>query len=125
MVQVNSLSRGVNWIERVEKDNENQVMLKKKWLEIRVIEKGQLLIKRVEKEIIEKIKKLETKDDKVIKTVEEIKKARVKVLRNNKQQIENKLVLKKEKVCILKNKSLRLKIIQLYHNIPIARYKRQ
>jgi len=84
MVQVNSLSREVNWIERVEKDNENQVMLKKKWLEIRVIEKGQLLIKRVEKKIIEKIKKLETKDNKVIKTVEEIKKARVKVLRNNK-----------------------------------------
>jgi len=42
------------------------------------------LIKRVEKEIIEKIQKLETKDDKVIKTMEEIKKARVKVLRNNK-----------------------------------------
>ena len=125
MVQVNSLSRGVNWIERVEKDNENQVMLKKKQLEIRVIEKGQLLIKRVEKEIIEKIQKLETKDNKVIKTVEEIKKARVKVLRNNKQQIENKLVLKKKKVYILKNKSLRLKIIQLHHNIPITRYKRQ
>ena len=31
-------------------------MLKKKWLEIRVMEKGQLLIERAKEEIIEKIK---------------------------------------------------------------------
>ena len=42
-------------------------MLKKEWLEIRVIEKEQLLIERTEKEIIEKIKKSEAKDDKVVK----------------------------------------------------------
>ena len=49
-------------------------MLKKEWLEIRVVEKGQLLIERVKKEIIEKIKKLEAKDDEIVKVVEEIKK---------------------------------------------------
>ena len=59
-------------------------MLKKKWLEIRVMEKEQLLIERAKEEIIKKIKKLEAKDDEVIKTVEEIKKDRVKVLRNKK-----------------------------------------
>jgi len=59
-------------------------MLKKEWLEIRVMEKRQLLVKRVEEEIIERIKKLEVKDDKVVKAVEEIKKTRVKVLRNDK-----------------------------------------
>jgi len=42
-------------------------MLKKKWLEIKVIEKGQLLIERTEKEIIEKIQKSKAKDDKVVK----------------------------------------------------------
>jgi len=36
-------------------------MLKKKWLEIRAMEKEQLLIERAEKEIIEKIKKIESK----------------------------------------------------------------
>ena len=36
-------------MERVEKDNENQVMLKKEWLEIRVIKKKQLLIERAKK----------------------------------------------------------------------------
>ena len=40
------------------------------------------MIKGAEKEIIEKIKKSEARDDEVIKVVEEIKKARVKVLRN-------------------------------------------
>jgi len=84
MERVDSLNRRADWAEEVEKDKENRVMLKKEWLEIRAIEKGQLLIKRAEEEIIKKIKKLEVKDDKVIKTVEEIKKARVKILRNKK-----------------------------------------
>jgi len=37
----------------VERDNKNQVMLKE-WLEIKVMEKEQLLIEGTEKEIIEK-----------------------------------------------------------------------
>jgi len=43
--------------------------------------------------------------------VEEMKKVEVKVLRNNKWKIENKLVLKKGKIYVLKNESLRLEII--------------
>jgi len=53
-------------------------------LEIRAITKRQLLIEKAEKEIIEKIKKSEAKNNKIVKTVEEIKKTRVKVLRNDK-----------------------------------------
>ena len=47
------------------------------------MEKGQLLIERAKEEIIEKIKKSEVKNDEMAKVVEEMKKARVKVLRNN------------------------------------------
>ena len=47
------------------------------------MEKGQLLIERAKEEIIEKIKKSEVKNDEMVKVVEEMKKARVKVLRNN------------------------------------------
>ena len=54
--QADSLSRRVDWVEGVKRDNKNQVMLKKKWLEIRVMEKEQLLIERAKEEIIEKIK---------------------------------------------------------------------
>ena len=95
----------------MERDNENQVMLKKEWLEIRVIEKEQLLVEEVKKEIIEKIKKLEAKDGEVVKIVEEIKKTGIKVLRNNEWQIEDELVLKEVKVYVLKDGSLRLEII--------------
>jgi len=56
--------------------------LKKEWLEIRVMEKGQLLIEGAKEEIIEKIKKLEAKDNEVVKMIEEIKKIGVKILRN-------------------------------------------
>jgi len=47
-------------------------MLKKKWLKIRVIEKGQLVIKRVKEEIIEKIKKLEAKNNEIVKVVKKM-----------------------------------------------------
>ena len=49
-----------------------------------------------------------------------MKKAGVKVLRNEKWQIEDNLVLKEEKVYIPRNEKLRLEIIWLHHNTPIA-----
>jgi len=83
------------------------------------------LIEGAEEEIMEKIKKSKAKNDEMVKMVEEMKKAGVKVLRNNKWQIEDNLVLKKKKIYILKSKSLRLEIIQLHHNIPIVRHREQ
>ena len=91
-------------------------MLKKKQLEIRVIKKRQLLIEGVEKEIIEKIKKSEVKDNKVIKAVEEMKETGVKVLRNDEWQIKDNLVLKEGKVYVPRDENLRLEIIQLHHD---------
>ena len=61
-------------------------MLKKKWLEIRAMEKGQLLIEGAEEEIIKKIKKSEARNNEVIKAVEEMKKVEIKVLRNDEWQ---------------------------------------
>ena len=43
-----------------------------------------MLIKRAKEEIIEKIKKLEVKDDKIVKVLKEMKMAGVKVSRNDK-----------------------------------------
>jgi len=67
---------------------------------------------------------LKAKDNEVVKTVKEMKKTEVKVLRNDKWQIEDKLVLKEGKVYVLKNEELRLEIIRLHHDILIAEYKR-
>ena len=89
------------------------------------MEKEQLLIERAKEKIIEKIKKLEVKDDNVVKAVEEMKKARVKVLRNDKWQIEDELVLKEGKMYIPKDKELRLEIIWLYHDTLIAEHREQ
>ena len=61
----------------------------------------------------------------MVKTVEEMKKVEVKVLRNKEWQIEDELVLKKRKVYVPKDESLRLEIIQLHHNVLIARYEGQ
>ena len=57
-----------------------------------------------------------------MKVVEEMKKAGVKVLRNEEWQIEDDLVLKEGKMYMLKNDKLRLEIIQLHHNTLIAGY---
>ena len=83
MKQTDSLSKKLDWAEDIEKDNQNQVMLKKKQLEIRVIENKQLLIEGAKEEIIEKFKKSEKKNNEIVKVVEEMKKAGVKVLKND------------------------------------------
>ena len=77
--KADSLSKRVNWVEGVEQDNKNQVMLKGEWLEVRAMEQ---LVEELEEEIVKKIKETRDKDEEVIKVVEEIKKAGVKMLRN-------------------------------------------
>ena len=59
------------------------------------------------------------KDEEV---VEEMKNAGVKVLRGNEWQVEGNLVLKEERIYILKNEELRVEIIWLYYNIPAPEY---
>ena len=54
-----------------------------------------------------------------------MKKAGVKVLRNDEWQIKNELVLKKGKKCISKDESLRLEIIWLHYYTLIAEYEEQ
>ena len=49
-----------------------------------------------------------------------MKKAKVKVLQGDEWQIEGDLVLKGSKVYVLKDEELRVEIIQLHHNVPIA-----
>ena len=117
MGKADSLSRRVDWAERVEKYNENQVMLKKKWLEVRAMEQ---LIEGLEEGIVKKIKEARDKDEKVIKVVEEMKKAGVKILRDEEWKIEEGLVLKEGRVYVPKNEKLRMEIIRLHHDTLIA-----
>ena len=119
MGRADSLSRRVDWAEGVERDNENKVMLKEEWLEVRAMEQ---LVEGLGEEIVKKIKEARDKDEEVIKAVEEMKKAGVKMLRNEKWQVEEGLVLKEGRVYVPKDEKLRVEIIWLHYDMPIAEH---
>ena len=106
----------------MERDNENQVMLKREWIEFRAMEQ---LVEGPEEEIVKKIKKARDKNEEVIKTVEEMKKVEVKMLRDEEWQIEEGLVLKEERVYVPKDEKLKVEIIWLHHNMLIAKHREQ
>ena len=122
MGRADSLSRRVDWAEGVEKDNENQVMVKEEWFKVRVMEQ---LIEGPDEGIIKKIKEARDKDEEVINVVEKMKKAGVKTLRDEEWQIEEELVLKEGRVYVPKEKKLRTEIIWLHHNTPIVGHEGQ
>ena len=74
---------------------------------------------------MKRIKEARDKDEEVIKVVEEIKKAGVKMLRDKEWQIEKGLVLKEGRVYVPKDEKLRVEIIQLHHDMPIAGHEGQ
>jgi len=78
------------------------------------------LVEGPEEEIVKRIKEVRDKDEEVIKMVEEMKKAGVKMLRDEEWQIEEGLVLKEGRVYVLKDEKLRVEIIRLHHDMPIA-----
>ena len=105
----------------MEGDNKERMLLKPEW--VRNIQAGEVIVEGVD--ILEKIRKSEAKDDKVIKAVEEMKKAGVKMLRDEEWREENGLMLKKEKVYVPKDKALRVEIIRLHHDTPMGGHEGQ
>jgi len=71
-------------------------------------------------DILERIRRSEARDDEVIKEVEEMKKAGVKMLRDEEWKKEDSLMLKEGKVYMPKDKALRVEVIRLHHNTPIG-----
>ena len=118
MEKVDSLSRRPDWKVEVENDNENQKLIKEEWVR-EIIE---VVVKEPETMLLEKIKKARGKDKEVVKVVEEIKKVGIKNLREEEWEIERDLVLKKGKMYVPKDKELRMEIVWLHHNMPVAEY---
>ena len=77
----------------------------------------EVVVEGPEVDIVEKIKKARSKDEDVVRVVEEMKKVGVKELQGNEWQIEGELVLKEGKVYIPKNKELRTEVIWLHHDV--------
>ena len=119
MVKADGLSRRLDWKVGIEKDNENQVFIKDCWLH----SLHEVIIKELEVEIVEKIKKARGKDEEVVSVVEEMKKTGVKMLQGEEWQVKGDLVLKEGKMYVLKDEELRIEIIQLYHNIPVVGHR--
>ena len=78
----------------------------------------EVVVEGPEVEIVEKIRKARSKDKDVVRVVEEMKKVGVKELRGNEWKIEGDLVLKKEKIYMLKDEELRVEVIQLHPAVP-------
>jgi len=107
--KVDSLSRRPDWEVGVEKDNENKTLVKPEWLEVRKTEKVEVIVEGVD--LLEKVKQSKIKDDKVIKTVEEMKQAEVKILRDEEWREVNGIMYKEGKIYIPKDEKLRAEII--------------
>ena len=80
MGKADRLSRRPDWEVGVDKDNEEQMLVKKEWLELKRIRVAEVIIKGVD--LLDKVRKCKAKDDKVVKAVEEMKQAGVKMLRD-------------------------------------------
>ena len=80
MGKADSLSRRPDWEVGVEKDNEDETLVKPEWLEVRKVETVEIIVDGID--LLEEVKKLKVKDDEVIKAMEEMKKAGVKMLRD-------------------------------------------
>jgi len=113
MGKADGLSRRTDWKVGIDKDNDNQVFIKDNWIRSVVVEGSEV-------ELVEKIKKVRSKDKDVVRVVEEMKKAGVKELRGSEWKIEGELVLKEGKVYVLKDEELRVEIIRLHHDVPAA-----
>jgi len=78
MGKADGLSRRMDWKVGVDKDNENQVFIKDNWIRSMY----EIVVEEPEVEMLEKIKikKARSKDEDVVRVVEEMKRAGVREL---------------------------------------------
>jgi len=110
--KADGLSRRPDWQEGVEKDNEDRTLIKLEWVREAktIVEEGNLR---------ERIKTAQKGDERVVKAVEELKKAEVKMLRDEEWEIEDSVVLKEERIYVPEGE-LRGEIIRLHRDTPVG-----
>ena len=79
MGKADGLSRRLDWKVGVDRDNENQVIIEDHWIH----NLQEVVIEGPEVELLEKIKKARSKNEDVVRVVEEMKKTKVKELRGD------------------------------------------
>jgi len=110
--KADGLSRRPDWQEGVEKDNEDRTLIKLEWVREAktIVEEGNLR---------ERIKTAQKGDERVVKAVEELKKAEVKMLRDEEWEIEDGVVLKEGRIYVPEGE-LRGEIIWLHRDTPVG-----
>jgi len=115
MGKTDGLSRRLDWQEGVERDNKDQKLIKPEWI------RGAETIMQ-EEDLRERIKKVQKGDEKIVKAVEELKRAGIKALKDEEWEVEDRIVLKERKIYILEE-DLRREIIQLHHDTPVGGHR--
>ena len=118
MGKVDSLSRRPDWEVGVEKDNKDEMLVKPEWLEARRMEKVEVIVEGID--LLQKVRESKVKDGKVVKAVEEMKKAGIKMLRDEEWREVDGVMYKEGKVYMPKDNKLRAEIIGLYHDTPVG-----
>jgi len=72
-----------------------------------------------EKNLKERIRKVQEGNEKVVKAVEELKKAGIKTLRDEEWKVEDRIVIKKARIYMPEG-DLRREIIQLHYDTPVG-----
>jgi len=116
MRKADGLSQRADWKIGVDKDNDNQIFIKDNWIHSMY----EVVVEGPEVDLLEKIKKARSKDENVVRVVEEMKKVGVKELRGDEWKVEKDIVLKEEKVYVPKDEELRVEVIRLHYDVPAA-----
>jgi len=82
------------------------------------MERVEVIVEGVD--LLEKVRESKVKDDEVVKAVEEMKRAGVKMLRDEEWREVDGVMYKEEKVYVPKDDKLRVEIIRLHHNMPVG-----
>jgi len=112
MGKADGLSRRLDWQEGIEKDNEDRTLIKPEW-----VRRAETMIE--EGNLRERIRKAQEGDERVVKAVEELKRAGVKMLRDEEWEIEDGVVLKEGRIYVPEGE-LRGEVIWLHHDTPVG-----
>ena len=73
-------------------------------------------------DLLEEVRKSKIKDDEVVMAVEEMKRAGIKMLRDEEWREVDSVMYKEGKVYVPKDNRLRAEIIRLHHDTPVGGY---
>ena len=102
----------------MERDNEDEILVKPEWLKIRRTEVVEIIVDGVD--LLEEVRKSKVKDDKVVKAVEEMKRAGIRMLRDEEWREVDSIMYKEGKVYVPKDEKLRAEIIRLHHDMLVG-----